>query len=223
MIATTGDPGGSYRTERERSEGLDRERRYERESGYKPSRAGSEEPQRAGSGHAGARESGARHEWDLPGPFRGKGPKGYLAEEITETALGVTDVWNELKLYESRGGTRPGYSPQAEPWRESGSRQEQRFYQERPTKSGRCGHGRGEDYRTRIWVGMDVVDESGRKLGRIKSVVGNEFLLDRSLARDLYVPCDTVRSVGDVVLLGIPEDRVADMDWRKPELWASNR
>ena len=43
-----------------------------------------------------------------------------------------------------------------------------------------------------IKVGMDVLSVDGDRLGQVKEVRGADFLLDRPLARDLYVPFDAV-------------------------------
>jgi hypothetical protein len=43
-----------------------------------------------------------------------------------------------------------------------------------------------------IDVGMEVVSIDGQALGRVKEVRGGDFLLERPMARDLYVPFDVV-------------------------------
>jgi hypothetical protein len=43
-----------------------------------------------------------------------------------------------------------------------------------------------------IKVGMDVVSVDGQALGRVKEVRGADFLLERPVARDLYVPFASV-------------------------------
>jgi hypothetical protein len=48
-----------------------------------------------------------------------------------------------------------------------------------------------------IDVGMDVLGVDGQPVGRVKEVRANDFLLDRPLAHDLYVPYQFVLSVPD--------------------------
>jgi hypothetical protein len=49
---------------------------------------------------------------------------------------------------------------------------------------------------------MAVVGSDGGPIGRVKEVGQSDFLLDRRLARDLYVPLEAIREVlaGRVVL-----------------------
>ncbi len=44
-------------------------------------------------------------------------------------------------------------------------------------------------------VGMEVVDAAGVSLGWVKAIRGQDFLLARTLQRDVYVP---LKNVGDV-------------------------
>ncbi len=48
-----------------------------------------------------------------------------------------------------------------------------------------------------IDVGMDVLGVDGQPVGRVKEVRANDFLLDRPIAHDLYVPYQFVLSVPD--------------------------
>jgi len=43
-----------------------------------------------------------------------------------------------------------------------------------------------------IEIGMDVVSVDGQPLGRVKEVRGSDFLLDRPMARDMYVPFNAI-------------------------------
>jgi hypothetical protein len=62
--------------------------------------------------------------------------------------------------------------------------------------------------RPQIQMGMAVVGSDGGPIGRVKEVGQSDFLLDRRLARDLYVPLETIREVlaGRVVLSINAED-----------------
>jgi hypothetical protein len=48
-----------------------------------------------------------------------------------------------------------------------------------------------------IQPGMDVVSIDGERLGRVKQVRETDFLLDRPLARDLWVPFTSVVEAGE--------------------------
>jgi hypothetical protein len=43
-----------------------------------------------------------------------------------------------------------------------------------------------------VKVGMDVNTVDGQHLGKVKEIRGDEFLLDRPFARDLWVPLSSV-------------------------------
>ncbi len=48
-----------------------------------------------------------------------------------------------------------------------------------------------------IRVGMDVVSIDGERIGKVKEVRKSDFLIDRPLARDLWVPFDSVVEAGE--------------------------
>ena len=48
-----------------------------------------------------------------------------------------------------------------------------------------------------IKVGMDVTSLDGERIGKVKEVAGAEFLVDRPLARDLWVPFGAVLATQD--------------------------
>ena len=73
------------------------------------------------------------------------------------------------------------------------------------------------------WVrpGMEVVGVDGELVGSVKAVRGPDFLVDRPLARDVYVPIGAIQAiVGETaneagrqrIILTIPADRVGDQD-----------
>lgn len=78
---------------------------------------------------------------------------------------------------------------------------------------------RGESPRVtaaRIEVGkdMEVIGSDGGRVGRVKETRLSDFLVDRRLALDVYVPMEAVQRVaGDRVMLNVPADRVGDMGW----------
>ena len=50
---------------------------------------------------------------------------------------------------------------------------------------------------SQVKVGMDVKTIDGQRIGRVKEVRGGEFLVDRPMARDLWVPFDAVLATED--------------------------
>ncbi len=48
-----------------------------------------------------------------------------------------------------------------------------------------------------VHVGMDVMSLDGHPVGKVKEVCAEEFLLDRPLARDLWVPYSCVLAAED--------------------------
>jgi hypothetical protein len=80
-----------------------------------------------------------------------------------------------------------------------------------------------------IQVGMEVVSLNGQPLGRVKEVGENEFLIDRPMARDIYVPfrfvladeAESERFRGGPsqpqrVVLTLTEGQVDSQHWRHP-------
>jgi hypothetical protein len=78
-----------------------------------------------------------------------------------------------------------------------------------------------------INVGMDVVSLDGERIGKVKEVRQSEFLVDRQLARDLWVPFDAVIEAGEhggafrrgptqssEVVLGVSAAHVDNQGWK---------
>lgn len=69
--------------------------------------------------------------------------------------------------------------------------------------------------------GMLVFGRDGVALGRVKTVRDHDFLLDRLMARDVYVPFSAVLMVGsEVVTLRIDGHDVDRMGWEQPPVVA---
>ncbi|HZW04177.1 MAG TPA: BON domain-containing protein [Anaerolineaceae bacterium] len=66
--------------------------------------------------------------------------------------------------------------------------------------------------------GIEVVDREGLVLGRVKAVRADDFLLDRPLARDLYVPFSAVRSAEEHVVLTVRAEEVGQQGWEQPDV-----
>src|ERR1700738_495563 len=78
-----------------------------------------------------------------------------------------------------------------------------------------------------IHAGMDVVSIDGERIGKVKEVREDEFLIDRPLARDLWVPFSSVLEAGEQggtfrrgptqpseVMLSVSAAHVDNQGWR---------
>jgi hypothetical protein len=81
--------------------------------------------------------------------------------------------------------------------------------------------------RDQIHAGMDVVSIDGEHIGKVKEVRDIDFLVDRPLARDLWVPFSSVLEAGEhggtfrrgptqpsEVMLGVSAAHVDDQGWQ---------
>jgi hypothetical protein len=81
--------------------------------------------------------------------------------------------------------------------------------------------------RDQVQPGMDVVSIDGERIGKVKEVREAEFLVDRPLAHDLWVPFTSVLEAGEhggtfrrgprqpnEVMLGVSSAHVDNQGWR---------
>jgi hypothetical protein len=62
-----------------------------------------------------------------------------------------------------------------------------------------------------------------QRIGRVKEVQGDTFLVDRTMKRDVYVPLEAVQNVTpDGVILNVESGQVDNMDWANPPLTDSS-
>ena len=79
----------------------------------------------------------------------------------------------------------------------------------------------------RIVVGLAVFSVDGKRLGSVKEVRGDEFLIDRPMARDYWVPFSAVVRAGPTggafrrgptmdseIVLSVSADDIYDQGWR---------
>ena len=79
---------------------------------------------------------------------------------------------------------------------------------------------------SQIQLGMEVTSLDGERVGKVKEVGAREFLIDRPLARDLWVPFEAVLATEDytgnmrgpvqptAVVLNVSAAHVDAQDWR---------
>jgi hypothetical protein len=178
--------------------------------------------------------------WMIPGPYSGRGPRGYQrsderireeicdrltqhgqldasdvqvqvnhgevtlqgtvdhreakrsAEDTAESVAGVRDVHNQLRVQQGAG----------------------------QGQAGRFGtYGRSPVQRAQLHQGMDIVGSDANRIGQVKEVRDQDFLVDRAGQRDLYVPFDAVRDVmGNQIILTVPASQVDNQGWASPTL-----
>ena len=63
--------------------------------------------------------------------------------------------------------------------------------------------------------GMEVTGSDGHYIGKVKEIREKDFLVDRKMARDVYVPFSAVAKSDRCIILDIPSDKMDDMDWER--------
>ena len=69
--------------------------------------------------------------------------------------------------------------------------------------------------------GMEVIGREGDPVGEVKEVRANDFLVDRSLARDVYIPFSACRMIDGQIQLNIRAGEVDEQDWEMPALFGT--
>jgi uncharacterized protein (TIGR02271 family) len=73
--------------------------------------------------------------------------------------------------------------------------------------------------RGQVQEGLDVIGADNTIVGRVKEVRTSDFLVDRSMQRDVYVPFDAVQGINQYgVVLTVASNEVDDQGWQKPPL-----
>jgi hypothetical protein len=135
------------------------------------------------------------------------------AEITAEMARGVTDVRNHLRIRSQqrmdRGDDRAYAGTQYADMN-------------RRTTAGAATADTGMNAtvgRSSIHVEMGVIAADGDNLGQVKEVRATDFLLDRSMKRDIYIPFNLVRSAtNDNLFLTVSEDELDKMDLNSSSL-----
>ena len=69
-----------------------------------------------------------------------------------------------------------------------------------------------------VSVGMEVLGAEKERVGQVKEVRAADFLVERPLRRDVYVPFAAIREVtGNQVLLTVTADHVDAIKWPQEE------
>jgi hypothetical protein len=112
------------------------------------------------------------------------------AEDEAESVFGVTNVRNSLRV----AGRET-----------AGTNRESRGVPDRRTLA--------------LTEGMAAVASDGEQVGTVKEVRDRDFLLDRPMRRDVYVPFDYIRDVSsDRLTLSVRSGDIDEMNWERPPL-----
>lgn len=115
-----------------------------------------------------------------------------MAENIVENISGVWDVQNNLRVNRQTDWNRN--------W------------------GGSTGTTGGTEMRNQIRERMKVVGQDGEEVGEVKEIRSNDFLVDRTMARDVYIPFHAANVMGDRIRLNVQSGEVDDQGWEMPEL-----
>lgn len=112
-----------------------------------------------------------------------------MAENIADNVSGVKDVNNNLSIRE--GG-----------------------------RMGNMGTGgfEGGVQKEQLKQGMEVVGRNYNNVGQVKEVRSNDFLVDRPMARDVYVPFSAARIADGQIQLSVRDTEVDNQSWETPEI-----
>lgn len=78
--------------------------------------------------------------------------------------------------------------------------------------------------RAQVRETMDVIGSDGNDVGRVKEVRDNDFLVDRAMQRDIYIPYSAIQSIhGERIMLNIPAGQVDAMGWPTSEMLGTSR
>lgn len=67
--------------------------------------------------------------------------------------------------------------------------------------------------------GMAAFDPDDNKLGEVKEVRSTDFLLNRTLKQDIYVPYYACKYTGRKLVVDVPANEIDDQGWAKPILF----
>ncbi len=87
----------------------------------------------------------------------------------------------------------------------------------------RRGHHGQQQSRNGVSTGMDVVGSDGKSVGTVKEVRDNDFLVDRPMAHDVYVPFSACNATNGQVRLNVRAGDVDKQGWEMPEKMPANR
>ena len=171
--------------------------------------------------------------WYVPGPFSGVGPKGYEQndEQIMEEACQRLSQHGQLDASDIEVDVQNGEvilsgtvnDRQAKRRAETTVESVPGVWDVRNNLSIR---GRPADLggnRGKIRPDMEVIGKNGDHIGTVKTVRNRDFLVDRDMARDVYVPFSAAREENNKVKLDVTADQVDKQDWQTSALFGNQK
>lgn len=175
--------------------------------------------------------SAAAEAWRRPGPFTGMGPGGYersdarlhdlICERLTQHGqvdarqMTVEVTGGEVTLagtVHSRFEKRMAEQLVDAVWGVKDVHNRLRVAQAGQDRAQAAQNSSFQGGRLR--EGMNVGDREGAFLGTVKAVEAHEFLLDRPMARDVWVPLNRCEVFGGQVVLDVPAADLDQQGWR---------
>jgi hypothetical protein len=167
--------------------------------------------------------------WWIPGPMSGLGPRNYersderICEDVCErltrhgrldasdievevnhgevTLQGTVNSQEEKRIAEDAIASIPGVM-------------DIHNRLQRTRHQAELDEGRGQ-----IRKGMEVVGSDNQRIGSVKKIRSRDFLVDRPLGRDIYVPFDACQEADHQrIKLGVPSNEIDQQNWEQPEL-----
>lgn len=83
-----------------------------------------------------------------------------------------------------------------------------------PAKSSPVMQPEGSTLRFRIREGMEVIARDGERVGMVKEVRSGDFLVDRPMARDIYIPISACELDAGKVIIQVPANEVSHQGWQ---------
>ncbi len=170
--------------------------------------------------------------WLVPGPFTGVGPQGYqrsdqrIEDDVNSrlaqhghlnaanintdvnngvvTLNGSVDTRREKRLAEDIADSVPGVIDVHNNLKVTGKSQ-----MGPNQKQIQCGT---------LRLGMDVVGKDGNMIGTVKQIRDNDVLVDRSMARDIFVPFSACTKIDNQIHLNVTADKVDNQGWQEPTM-----
>jgi len=77
-------------------------------------------------------------------------------------------------------------------------------------------------FQNQVTTGMKVIGSDGKEIGTVKEVRATDFLCNRSMARDVYIPFAAVQNVTENrINLNVPSDQIDHQGWANPPIMGS--
>lgn len=148
-----------------------------------------------------------------------------FAEDDIEMIPGVKDIHNHLHVdpnlrQQGWQGQQQGWQSQQQGWQGQQQGQQQTGFQ-----GGRFTEGPlGQNFKSQLHEGLDVLSADGQKLGTIKDIRSNEFTLNRAMHPDLLIPFSSIRNVtNQQVHLSVPANQIDSQGWPTTETSGQTR